>query len=61
MLLGNGAGPLRTLLLSLTMLLQTRGRERTGAEYRDMAARAGLDRFRLRRPGGPYDAMMVRR
>ncbi|XP_076778267.1 acetylserotonin O-methyltransferase [Arvicanthis niloticus] len=56
-----GAGPLRTLLLSLTMLLQTRGRERTGAEYRDMAARAGLDRFRLRRPGGPYDAMMVRR
>lgn len=56
-----GAGPVRTLLLSLNMLLQTRGRERTEAEYRDLAARAGFNQFWLQRPGGPYDAMLARK
>ncbi|XP_021045383.1 acetylserotonin O-methyltransferase [Mus pahari] len=56
-----GAGPTRTLLLSLTMLLQARGRERTEAEYRGLAARAGFSRLRLRRPRGPYHAMMAAR
>jgi hypothetical protein len=56
-----GAGPTRTLLLSLTMLLQARGRERTEAEYRALTARAGFSRLRLRRPRGPYHAMMAAR
>ncbi|XP_021010680.1 acetylserotonin O-methyltransferase [Mus caroli] len=56
-----GAGPTRTLLLSLTMLLQARGRERTEAEYRGLTARAGFYRLRLRRPRGPYHAMMAAR
>lgn len=55
------AGPADALLLSLNMLLQTRGRERTEAEYRELAARAGFPRLRLRRPGGPYDAMLARK
>uniref|UniRef100_A0A8C6GNJ7 Acetylserotonin O-methyltransferase n=1 Tax=Mus spicilegus TaxID=10103 RepID=A0A8C6GNJ7_MUSSI len=56
-----GAGPTRTLLLSLTMLLQAQGRERTEAEYRALTARAGFSRLRLRRPRGPYHAMMAAR
>ncbi|XP_050996999.1 acetylserotonin O-methyltransferase-like [Acomys russatus] len=35
-------GPLPTLLLSLNMTVQTRGRERTQAQYRAMAAAAGF-------------------
>lgn len=60
-LAAGGAGPTDALLLSLNMLLQTRGRERTEAEYRELAARAGFPRLRLRRPGGPYDAMLARK
>ncbi|XP_028640319.1 acetylserotonin O-methyltransferase-like [Grammomys surdaster] len=56
-----GAGPARTLLLSLNMLLQTRGRERTAREYRRLVLRAGFRGLRLRRPGGPYDAMLAPR
>lgn len=61
MLSPGGAGPTRTLLLLLTMLLQARGRERTEAEYRALTARAGFSRLRLRRPWGPYHAMMAAR
>lgn len=60
-LAGGGAERGRALLLSLNMLLQTRGRERSGAEYRALAARAGFPRLRLRRPGGPYAAMLARK
>lgn len=57
-----GRGPARALLLSLTMLLQTRGRERTEAEYRAMAANAGFARLFRRRPtGGDYDVMLAQK
>ncbi|CAO2624083.1 Acetylserotonin O-methyltransferase [Lemmus lemmus] len=58
----DGRGPSRGLLLSLTMLLQTRGRERTEAEYRAMAAAAGFSRSFHRCPtGGDYDVILARK
>ncbi|KAH0519278.1 Acetylserotonin O-methyltransferase [Microtus ochrogaster] len=56
-----GRGPARALLLSLTMLLQTRGRERTEAEFRAMAAAAGFTRFQRRPTGGDLEVMLARK
>ncbi|XP_038204269.1 acetylserotonin O-methyltransferase-like isoform X5 [Arvicola amphibius] len=57
-----GCGPVRTLLLSLTMLLQTQGRERTEAEYQNMAAAAGFTRcFQCRPTGGDLNVMLTRK
>eukprot|EP00073_Rattus_norvegicus_P029213 XP_006249054.1 PREDICTED: acetylserotonin O-methyltransferase isoform X2 [Rattus norvegicus] len=56
-----GAGPLRSLLLSLNMMLQAEGWERQASDYRNLATRAGFPRLQLRRPGGPYHAMLARR
>lgn len=56
-----GRGPLPALLLSLTMLAQAAGRERTEAEFRAMAAAAGFRHFRLRCPRGPFAAMLARK
>lgn len=56
-----GRGPLRALLLSLNMLLQTAGRERTERQYRALLARAGFPRVRVRRTGGAYDVMLARK
>nr|XP_048289076.1 acetylserotonin O-methyltransferase [Myodes glareolus] len=57
-----GQGPVHTTLLSLTMLVQTNGRERTEAEYRAMAAAAGFVRcFDCRQTGGNLDVMLARK
>ncbi|XP_051030999.1 LOW QUALITY PROTEIN: acetylserotonin O-methyltransferase-like [Phodopus roborovskii] len=56
-----GRGPLPALLLSLNMLAQAAGRERTEAEFRALTRAAGFRRFRLRRPGGPYAVMLARK
>ena len=56
-----GRGPARALLLSLTMLLQTRGRERTEAEFRAMAAAAGFACFQRRPTGGDLEVMLARK
>ncbi|XP_049989069.1 acetylserotonin O-methyltransferase [Alexandromys fortis] len=56
-----GRGPARALLMSLTMLLQTRGRERTEAEFRAMAAAAGFARFQRRPTGGDLEVMLARK
>lgn len=61
-------GPLPALLLSLNMAVQTRGRERTEAQYRAMAAAAGFPHFQASRPAtgvgveggwGPYATMLA--
>ncbi|XP_042529322.1 acetylserotonin O-methyltransferase-like [Dipodomys spectabilis] len=50
-------------MLSLNMLLQTRGRERAPRHYRRLLAAAGFPRARLARPHGPdagvYGAMLA--
>ncbi|KAK7807955.1 hypothetical protein U0070_014928 [Myodes glareolus] len=57
-----GQGPVHATLLSLTMLVQTNGRERTEAEYRAMAAAAGFGRcFHRRQTGGNLDVMLARK
>lgn len=61
MLTPGGRGPVRALLLSLTMLLQTRGHERTEAEFRAMAAAAGFANFQRRPTGGDLEVMLARK
>ncbi|XP_069923339.1 acetylserotonin O-methyltransferase isoform X2 [Oryctolagus cuniculus] len=55
----DGRGPLPVLLSALTMLVQTRGRERSAPEYRALLAAAGFHGFRCVRPGGPLAAMLA--
>lgn len=50
-----------TLLLSLNMAVQTRGRERTEAEYRALVAEAGFHHFWVARARGPYATMLARK
>ncbi|XP_041502300.1 acetylserotonin O-methyltransferase-like [Microtus oregoni] len=56
-----GRGPARALLMSLTMLLQTRGRERMEAEFRAMAAAAGFAHFQRRPTGGDLEVMLAKK
>ncbi|XP_021484674.1 acetylserotonin O-methyltransferase [Meriones unguiculatus] len=58
---GDPAGPVRlpALLLSLNMAVQTRGRERTEAEYQALTAGAGFSHFRVVRTRGPYATMLA--
>ncbi|XP_062039145.1 acetylserotonin O-methyltransferase [Lepus europaeus] len=55
----DGRGPLPVLLSALTMLVQTRGRERSAPEYRALLAAAGFHGFRCVRTGGPLAAMLA--
>ena len=55
-----GWGPSHTALLSLTMLVQTNGRERAEAEYHAMDATAGFAHCSHCRPtGGDLDVMLA--
>ncbi|XP_048193531.1 acetylserotonin O-methyltransferase [Perognathus longimembris pacificus] len=54
-----GRGPLPALLASLTMLLQTEGRERPASDLRALCARAGFRRARDAPGGGAYGAVLA--
>lgn len=54
-------GPRSALFLSLNMLLQTEGLERSPGQYRALLAAAGFGDFRFKRTGGVYDAMLARK
>ncbi|XP_054643616.1 acetylserotonin O-methyltransferase isoform X2 [Dunckerocampus dactyliophorus] len=54
----NGAGPLTAQLYSLNMLVQTEGRERTGAQYSAMLTAAGFTNIQYRLTGKIYDAVL---
>ncbi|XP_028935657.1 acetylserotonin O-methyltransferase isoform X1 [Ornithorhynchus anatinus] len=54
-------GPLVAQLYSVNMLVQTEGRERTTAEYRELLAAAGFSRIQVKRTGNPYDAILGRK
>uniref|UniRef100_A0A8C6W7B1 Acetylserotonin O-methyltransferase n=1 Tax=Nannospalax galili TaxID=1026970 RepID=A0A8C6W7B1_NANGA len=57
----DGRGPVSTLLLSLNMLVQTEGQERTVTQYRALTASAGFPRFKWEKTGGVYDVMLARK
>ncbi|XP_004646689.1 acetylserotonin O-methyltransferase [Octodon degus] len=57
----DGHGPCTTLLLSLNMLLQAEGRERTPGQYQALMAAAGFGDFQFKKTGGAYDAMLARK
>ncbi|XP_077473371.1 acetylserotonin O-methyltransferase [Stigmatopora argus] len=54
----DGSGPLTAQLYSLNMLVQTEGRERTGAEYSALLAAAGFTNIKCRLTGKIYDAVL---
>ncbi|KAM9802742.1 acetylserotonin O-methyltransferase [Syngnathus typhle] len=54
----DGSGPLTAQLYSLNMLVQTEGRERTGAEYSALLAAAGFAKIQYRLTGKIYDAVL---
>ncbi|XP_058517134.1 acetylserotonin O-methyltransferase [Ochotona princeps] len=51
----------RTRLLSLNMLVQTHGTERSAAQYLALLAAAGFTRGRAHRTGGAYDVIVARK
>lgn len=51
----------RTRLLSLNMLVQTHGTERSAAQYLDLLAAAGFTRARAHRTGSAYDVIVARK
>ncbi|XP_061735890.1 acetylserotonin O-methyltransferase [Nerophis ophidion] len=54
----DGAGPLTAQLYSLNMLVQTEGRERTGAQYSALLTAAGFSQVQYRLTGKIYDAVL---
>ncbi|XP_015259621.1 PREDICTED: acetylserotonin O-methyltransferase isoform X1 [Cyprinodon variegatus] len=54
----DGSGPLTAQLYSLNMLVQTEGRERTGAQYAALLAASGFTNIQQRLTGKIYDAVM---
>lgn len=54
----DGSGPLTAQLYSLNMLVQTEGRERTGAQYAALLAAAGFTNNQHRLTGKIYDAVL---
>uniref|UniRef100_A0A8C4P7V5 Acetylserotonin O-methyltransferase n=1 Tax=Dromaius novaehollandiae TaxID=8790 RepID=A0A8C4P7V5_DRONO len=55
------SGPLETQLYSLNMLVQTEGKERTPAEYRNLLQAAGFTEIQVKRTGKLYDAILGRK
>lgn len=58
LLFEDGSGPLTAQLYSLNMLVQTEGRERTGAQYSALLAAAGFTDIQYRLTGKIYDAVL---
>ncbi|XP_012705582.2 acetylserotonin O-methyltransferase [Fundulus heteroclitus] len=54
----DGSGPLTAQLYSLNMLVQTEGRERTGAQYAALLAASGFTNIQHRLTGKIYDAVL---
>lgn len=54
----DGSGPLTAQLYSLNMLVQTEGRERTGAQYAALLAASGFTNIQHRLTGKIYDTVM---
>ncbi|XP_060039405.1 acetylserotonin O-methyltransferase [Erinaceus europaeus] len=55
----DGRGPLATQLLSVNMLLQTEGRERSAGEYHALLAAAGFSHLQVRSGLGLYAALLA--
>ncbi|XP_032422674.1 acetylserotonin O-methyltransferase [Xiphophorus hellerii] len=54
----DGSGPLTAQLYSLNMLVQTEGRERTGAQYAALLAASGFTNIQHRLTGKIYDTVL---
>ncbi|KAK5599644.1 hypothetical protein CRENBAI_017984 [Crenichthys baileyi] len=54
----DGSGPLTAQLYSLNMLVQTEGRERTGAQYAALMAASGFTNIQHHLTGKIYDAVL---
>ncbi|NXT78182.1 ASMT methyltransferase, partial [Zapornia atra] len=55
------SGPVETQLYSMNMLVQTEGKERTGAEYSALLEAAGFGEIQVKRTGKIYDAVLGRK
>ncbi|MEQ2295792.1 hypothetical protein AMECASPLE_018177, partial [Ameca splendens] len=54
----DGSGPLTAQLYSLNMLVQTEGRERTGAQYAALLTASGFTNIQHHLTGKIYDAVL---
>ena len=55
----NKTGPRGTLLQSLNMLVQTHGKERTVAEYRELLEEQGFVDIQAKQPGSPSGLVVI--
>jgi acetylserotonin N-methyltransferase len=53
------AGPVKTVLQDLNMLVCTEGRERTATQYRALLEDAGFKEVKFHRTGAPLDAILA--
>ncbi|KAJ8012994.1 hypothetical protein DPEC_G00048680 [Dallia pectoralis] len=57
----DGSGPLTAQLYSLNMLVQTEGKERTGANYTTLLTASGFNNIQVVKTGKIYDAVLGRK